>query len=100
MHMRRTSVSLPTTNKQAHDRHEKPDRYNARNAGLIARARIAWMSQTQRARWAKAAVVVCVLVALVYWLVPQEKDLYREGEWPPLGIPSRPIPSHRPSLHD
>jgi hypothetical protein len=93
MHLRRTSVSLPTVrhpHASSHDPHEKPGRYylaannvttSRSTAGFIARARIAWMAQSQRAaRWAKTAVVVGVLLALLYWLSPQTKELYKQGE--------------------
>ena len=79
--MRRTSVSLPTK-KVAHDPHEKPDRYahipNGR-AGLFATMKAAFVSQSQKTRWAKTAAIVFTICVLFYWLSPRGVEVYNEG---------------------
>lgn len=79
--MRRTSVSLPTKHV-AHDPHEKPARYGSNNHnenGILANLKAVWMSQAQKARWAKTAAIVLVLVGFFYWLSPKGVDIYNGG---------------------
>jgi guanosine-diphosphatase len=79
--MRRTSVSLPT-NKHAvaHDPFEKPARYGeAHPENIVARLRILWMSQSQKARWIKASAILAAVLFLFYYFSPSGVELYREG---------------------
>lgn len=76
--MRRTSVSLPT--KQIpHDPYEKRARYRPQDLGFFASIKAVWMSQAQKARWAKTAAIVFVVLVFFYWVSPKGVDMYNEG---------------------
>ena len=79
--MRRTSVSLPTTKHAiAHDPYEKPGRYGGQHpTDILARIRLAYMSQSQKARWIKASAILAAVVFLFYYLSPSGVELYHEG---------------------
>lgn len=79
--MRRTSVSLPTKHV-AYDPHEKPGRYEGnRQAGILARLRTLWMSQSQKARWVKTSAILIAVFLLFYYLSPSGVDLYHGGKY-------------------
>jgi guanosine-diphosphatase len=78
--MRRTSVSLPTKHTVAHDPHEKAARYEEPTpAGILARLRLFWMSQTQKTRWLKASAILVTVFFLFYYLSPSGVELYHGG---------------------
>lgn len=77
-------MSLPT--KQiAHDPFEKPDRYldDSRRRGLLAAMKEVLFSQSQKARWLKAAALVLSLICVFYWLSPTGVEYYKGGEIDP-----------------
>ncbi len=81
--MRRTSVSLPTT-KVAHDPHEEPERYSRKGAAnsvadTLEKARIAWMTQSQRSRYLKTGGILLFVIFLFYYLAPGGTDVYGGG---------------------
>lgn len=91
--MRRTSVSLPTK-QVARDPYEKAGRYDTpygrshhhhRDAGLLDRAKAAWMNQTQKARWLKTTGIVVFLIFLFYYLSPRGVDIYQGSQSPSAG---------------
>jgi hypothetical protein len=82
--MRRTSVSLPTRNV-AHDPHEKPARYSTKGAGdsaagILEKARAAWMTQSQRSRYLKTGGILLFVVFLFYYLSPSGTNVYSGGK--------------------
>lgn len=81
--MRRTSVSLPTT-KVAYDPHEKAGRYSSTGAqesaaGILEKAKSAWMGQSPRARYLKTGGILLFVVFLFYYLSPSAADVYSGG---------------------
>jgi len=78
--MRRTSVSLPTNSKIAHDPHEKPARYGVhhRQAGVLGTIG-AWMSQAKQTRWIKYTAALLTVFFLFYYFSPSGVDLYNGG---------------------
>jgi guanosine-diphosphatase len=81
--MRRTSVSLPTRNV-AHDPYEKAGRYSTTGAregaaGILEKAKAAWMTQSQRARYLKTGGILLFVVFLFYYLTPSGVDVYNGG---------------------
>lgn len=90
--MRRTSVSLPTK-QVARDPYEKAGRYDTpygrhqhhRDAGILERAKTAWMNQTQKARWLKTTGIVVFLIFLFYYLSPRGVDVYQGSRSPSAG---------------
>lgn len=72
--MRRTSVSLPTK-QVAHDPHEKRARYKPQEVEIFSGLKAIWMSQAQKARWAKTAAIIFVVVTLFYWFSPGGVDI-------------------------
>jgi hypothetical protein len=82
--MRRTSVSLPTRNV-AHDPHEKPARYSTKGAsdsaaGILEKAKAAWMTQSQRSRYLKTGGILLFVIFLFYYLSPSGTDVYSGGK--------------------
>jgi guanosine-diphosphatase len=90
--MRRTSVSLPTKTKHvAYDPHEKPDRYAAsRQPSLIMKMQSAWLSQSQRARFAKTGAIILLIFLLFYFFSPSGVDVYHGSSGNDLGSLPRP----------
>ncbi|KAI9711836.1 MAG: Guanosine-diphosphatase [Bogoriella megaspora] len=76
---RRVSVSLPTLNQQASiaaDPHEKPDRHTtieeepSSSSSSWTNIRVAWMNQSQRARYIKVGLFGFFATCVLLWLSP------------------------------
>jgi len=87
-HMRRTSVSLPSTTTStkniAHDPFEKPARYNSKGAkdsaaSTLENIKAGWMTQSQRSRYLKTGGILLFVLFLFYYLSPSGTHVASTG---------------------